>query len=104
MTTESETREACVEGSGSKDIRRETVQRSKTDMPNWCTTLLFTNTGNSISWFILNWMGDIEKLSSYNWALAMHEWLLDALVKKESQPSSMTGCTILLLVLTTGFN
>lgn len=63
-----------------------------------CTTLLFANTGNNIDWFMHNWMGDIEKILTYNWSQAVYEWLVDDLLKKELRPSSVIGCTILLLV------
>ena len=65
-----------------------------------CTTLLFANTGNNIAWFIQNRMGELDKISTYNWSQAVYEWLIDDMIKKELRPSSVTGCTILLLVRT----
>ncbi|KAM7465736.1 hypothetical protein LguiB_013298 [Lonicera macranthoides] len=62
-----------------------------------CTTLLFANIGNSIAWFIHNWMDDLEKMNGYNWSQVVHEWLIDDMIKKEDRPSSVTGCAIVLL-------
>ena len=64
-----------------------------------CMTLLFANTGNSIGWFIVNWVGNLVTMANYNWARAIHEFLMHALTKKQKRPSSVTGCTILLLVM-----
>lgn len=63
-----------------------------------CTTLLFTNTRNNITWFIQYLLDDIPKISTYNWSQAIYEWLIDDMLKKEGRPSSVTECTILLLV------
>ncbi|KAM7474760.1 hypothetical protein LguiB_022003 [Lonicera macranthoides] len=63
-----------------------------------CTTLFFANTGNSVAWFIHNWMDDLDKMSSYGWSQVVHEWLIDDMIKKEERPSSVTGCAIVLLL------
>lgn len=47
-----------------------------------CTSLLFANTGSSIKWYIVNIVGDIEKMANYNWASAVRDWLVDDIAKK----------------------
>lgn len=38
---------------------------------HFCTTLMFANSENSIKWYIVNIIGDLNKIRSYNWAWAV---------------------------------
>ncbi|KAM7460219.1 hypothetical protein LguiB_036413 [Lonicera macranthoides] len=83
-------------------VKRDTSKNIRDTVRMVCLhlymTLLFANTGNSIGWFIVNWVGNLLTMANYNWARAIHEFLMNTLIKKEKRPSSVTGCTILLLL------
>lgn len=64
----------------------------------FCISILFTNSGHSIKWFIIHYFEDFDAIYKYNWAKAVKDWLLKSIKKCADHPTSVTGCTPLLLV------
>ncbi|CAB4303677.1 unnamed protein product [Prunus armeniaca] len=63
---------------------------------HFCITLLFCNSGNTISWNIVSCCQDVRTISKYNWAKATSDFLERQLVKDCEKPSSVSGCVAAL--------
>ncbi|KAL6286154.1 hypothetical protein ACE6H2_010544 [Prunus campanulata] len=65
---------------------------------HFCITLLFCNSGNTISWNIASCCQDVRTIPKYNWAKATSDFLERQLVKDYEKSSSVSGCGAALLV------
>ncbi|KAL6285597.1 hypothetical protein ACE6H2_009987 [Prunus campanulata] len=63
---------------------------------HFCITLLFCNSGNTISWNIASCCQDVRSIPKYNWAKATSDFLERQLVKDCEKPSSVSGCVAAL--------
>ncbi|XP_048442388.1 uncharacterized protein LOC125478309 [Pyrus x bretschneideri] len=61
-----------------------------------CITLLFCNSGSTISWNIASRCQDVQTMAGYNWAKATSDCLQKQLVKNCGKPSHVSGCVVLL--------
>ncbi|KAB2597275.1 hypothetical protein D8674_000195 [Pyrus ussuriensis x Pyrus communis] len=61
-----------------------------------CITLLFCNSGSTISWNITSCCQDVRTMAGYNWAKATSDCLQKQLVKNFGKPSHVSGCVVLL--------
>lgn len=64
----------------------------------FCISILFTNSGHSIKWFIIHYFEDFDAIYKYNWAKSKKDWLLKSIKKCADCLSFVTGRTPFLLV------
>lgn len=67
-----------------------------------CLTLLFTNTGYSIAWCLVECCENLEDMGKYAWADAVQETLMNSLTHTD-KTKPLNGCVVALLVMKTLF-
>ncbi|KAM7491133.1 hypothetical protein LguiA_034054 [Lonicera macranthoides] len=103
FTSRSQLKRATIEATIPDKLKGQTQEEARDAVRliclYFCISILFTNSGHSIGWFILHRFEKLEDIGSFNWAAATVDFLIRAIVCHKCKATRVSGCTPLLLCI-----